>query len=189
MQFCFKGGTGTIGHSSGEFDSNYAQWAKVLRRMVAIWRLARLGCAVLLPLSITLLQIDGVVNTVLSRTCTISTAVFAAAGLISSGVYLFLRNELINNKNKTRWIQASQVETSYSIQSIEFWTYLALPVASMIWGILTCVITVVCIAWTHHSDDMEEPESAFISSAVFITSLILITLVYVYKAAGMAIWP
>lgn len=48
-KFCFKEGGGGFRQSTGYFDSDHAQWVKVVRKMVAIWRLARLGCAVLLP--------------------------------------------------------------------------------------------------------------------------------------------
>ncbi|KAF4615666.1 hypothetical protein D9613_012518 [Agrocybe pediades] len=84
-------------------DPTHAQWLKVVRRMCGIWRLARVGCGLLLPLSVALLQIEGVVTTVFAKTCAISTAIFAGTGVLSSAMYLFCRKQLSGGENREKW--------------------------------------------------------------------------------------
>ncbi|KDR69208.1 hypothetical protein GALMADRAFT_145609 [Galerina marginata CBS 339.88] len=168
------------------YDSNYAQWAKTVRRMCGIWRLVRVGCGLLLPVSIALLQINGVIDSVFARTCTIVTAIFSGAGLLTSGVYLFHRQELKDEITRRKWAHASRHPSE--MESIEFWTCLALPVISLIWSILFCAVTVVCIAWTKPNSIVHEKQSTYIASAVFVTALSLTTLVHLYKAAGLVVW-
>ncbi|KAF8886869.1 hypothetical protein CPB84DRAFT_1849988 [Gymnopilus junonius] len=167
-------------------DSSYAQWVKTVRRMCGIWRLARVGCGLLLPLSIALLQIDGVIDTVFTRTCTITTAICAACGLLSSGIYLFLKSEFKSQRTRIKWVEASNRSTA--LESIEFWTLLSLPLASFLWAILSCALTVVCIAWTKQNSVVIESDVSFIASAVFITVLAVITLIHLYKAAQLLEW-
>ncbi|PPR04161.1 hypothetical protein CVT26_003807 [Gymnopilus dilepis] len=172
--------------SAAIFDSTYAQWIKTLRRMCSLWRLARVGCGLLLPLSIALLQLSDVSQTVFVRTCTITTAIFAAAGLLSSGSYLFLRSELKNQGMRIKWVEASR--HSATAESIEFWTFLALPLTSLFWAISSCALTIVSLAWTKQNGIFVESDNAYIGGGIFISALTAITLVHLYKAAKLLEW-
>ncbi|KAF9552401.1 hypothetical protein CPC08DRAFT_822877 [Agrocybe pediades] len=167
-------------------DPTHAQWLTVVRRMCGIWRLARVGCGLLLPLSVALLQIDGVVTTVFAKTCVISTAIFAGAGILSSAMYLFCRRQLSSGKNREKWKEASAEPTG--LKTAVFWTCLALPVTTLLWAVLSCVVSIVCIAWTRHSDIVQEQRTSFVASAVFLTFLTVISVFYVGKAAQFVLW-
>lgn len=53
---------------------------------------------------------------------------------------------------------------------------------------MSCAISVVCIAWTKHSDSIVEQRTSFIAGAVFITFLSVISIMYICKAAGMVLF-
>lgn len=108
----------------------------------------------LFSLSVALLQIDGVVTTVLAKTCTISTAIFAGTGLLSSATYLFCRRQLSNRQNREKWkkvrnrmisnfrkllcvfnMQLQASEGPNGLTTAVFWTCLALPLTTLIWWV------------------------------------------------------
>ncbi|KAF9552405.1 hypothetical protein CPC08DRAFT_790222 [Agrocybe pediades] len=149
-------------------DPTHEQWLKVVRKMCGIWRLARVGCGLLLPLSIALLQIEGVVTTVFAKTCAISTAIFAGTGVLSSAMFLFCRKQLSGGENREKWKEASKGPTG--LRTAVFWTCLALP--------LTTLLCIVCIVWIRHSDAAQGQRTSFIASAVFVTFLSVISVLY-----------
>ncbi|KAF9567666.1 hypothetical protein CPC08DRAFT_719311 [Agrocybe pediades] len=112
--------------------------------MSRIWRLVSILCGILLPLSIAFLQVNGVAENIVTRTLTLSAAVFASSGLLTSGLYVCNKARFQSKKLGKKWKQAS--ENHRSSESVEFWALLALPLSSLIWSAICCICTVLAVA-------------------------------------------
>ncbi|PPQ88913.1 hypothetical protein CVT25_009148 [Psilocybe cyanescens] len=110
---------------------NQIKWNKTVRMMVTVWKLAWVCNAMILPLSIAVLQINSIITTTFGRTSALMSIAFSCAGLLSSGVYVSGKLDLKHKKMESKWREASREPKS--AQSIEFWASISLPVSSLIW--------------------------------------------------------
>ncbi|PPQ95841.1 hypothetical protein CVT26_015971 [Gymnopilus dilepis] len=115
--------------------AGYRQWEDVLDHMKPIWKATRTACALLLSLSIALLQINGLIDDPLARYFLILSCIFSGGGLTVSSIYVAMESKLANIKVRDKWISASR--NPGSIASMDFWACLATPVSSVIWQVVS----------------------------------------------------
>ncbi|KAF8966028.1 hypothetical protein BDZ97DRAFT_1917736 [Flammula alnicola] len=169
----------------------HAKWHRLVRKLMKVWKLVRLGCALLLPLSIAFLQLDSVFNNVLGRTTAISAFIFSSTGLALSCLFIASKTTFNDRNFRNKWVEVSRsgLET---MEAVEFWALLALPLSSLVWSVLFCVSTILIVVWTEQNGrgiltngDYNVGQAAFVSSATFLTTLTLTIIAQIYRAMKM----
>ncbi|KAF8189642.1 hypothetical protein BJ912DRAFT_1042072 [Pholiota molesta] len=122
-----------------------AEWNLALQHTSKEWKMSCSGCALIAPLSMSMLQINSVFNDVLARTSTIAAFVFAVAGLVLSASLVLNLHQLNRRKCRNQWINASR--SFGDLESIEFWSLLAFPMSLLMWSVIFFLITVLVLAW------------------------------------------
>ncbi|KAF8972105.1 hypothetical protein BDZ97DRAFT_1011644 [Flammula alnicola] len=186
----------------------HAKWYRLVRKLMKVWKLVRLGCALLLPLSIAFLQLDSVINNVLGRTTAISAFIFSSTGLALSCLYMATKSTFSDRRFRNKWVEACTFPNKYmfdvtmvlqasrsgleTMEAVEFWALLALPLSSLVWSVLFCVSTILIVVWTEQNGrgiltngDYNVGQAAFVSSATFLTTLTLTIIAQIYRAVKM----
>ncbi|KAF8966030.1 hypothetical protein BDZ97DRAFT_1917738 [Flammula alnicola] len=172
-------------------DTEVRSWKVVARDLTKIWALVCKGGLVLCPLSLTLLQIPGVTESTLARTSTIAACVCGSSAFLLSAVFISMRSKLNGGKIAHLWIEVSP--SLSAPKALVFWTTLVSPMSYLIWSLLFCVLTLLVVSWntyigggpTPDGGNSAETKAAFITSGVFLTSLIIGTVVQVYRAISL----
>ncbi|PPQ95791.1 hypothetical protein CVT26_015891 [Gymnopilus dilepis] len=155
------------------------QWPIVLGQLDRVWKGACTACALLLPLSLGFLQIDGVVDDNISRSLLLASCLFSGTGLIVGGLYLTMKADLLSVTVRVRWMKASQ--NCKARDSIDFWTCLALPISSVAWSIVCCTMTTLLITW---ADWQNSTDGSAVGSA-FLTALLVVNVVQIGRATQL----
>ncbi|KDR74357.1 hypothetical protein GALMADRAFT_280339 [Galerina marginata CBS 339.88] len=171
-----------------EMLAGYRQWENILHRMRTVWKATLSICLLFLSLSVAFLQIDEVIDNVLTRTFVIASCLFSGTGLLISNIYLVKILKLNGRGTRERWINASSTLTTP--ESIDFWVSLVMPVSSLMWSILCCIATLVAIAWTGPTVDTTDgqtgnAETAIALSATFLTALMVGKATQFYRATKL----
>ncbi|KAF9474941.1 hypothetical protein BDN70DRAFT_996770 [Pholiota conissans] len=127
--------------NNGESDLD-CQWRKVSKVLKKEWIYDSAGCALFLPISVSLLQIDSVSENIFGRTAAIAGFLFACAGVLLSAT-LILR---FSQKYKDEWMKAS--ESLDDLESVKFWSLVAFPRSCLLWSMMLCSAAVLMLAWT-----------------------------------------
>ncbi|KAF9478442.1 hypothetical protein BDN70DRAFT_879960 [Pholiota conissans] len=122
-----------------------AQWELVLRVFRTEWKTSRFGCVIVVPLAITILQIDTVSEDIYARTAAIMSFLFSATGLVLSVSLLSIEPKFHARNSRNKWIQSSR--TLEDLESTEFWSLFILPASLLIWSIIPNVIAVLILTW------------------------------------------
>ncbi|KAF8959540.1 hypothetical protein BDZ97DRAFT_1922887 [Flammula alnicola] len=172
-------------------DTEIRSWKAIARDLIKIWTLVCKGGLGLCPLSLTMLQIHGVTESTLARTSTIAACVCGGSAFLLSAVFISMRSKLNRGKIAHLWVEASP---SLSVpEAVIFWTTLVSPMSYLIWSILFCVLTLLVVSWNKYigggiapdAGNSEGAKPAFIISGVFLTTLIIETIVQVRRAIAL----
>ncbi|KAF9478444.1 hypothetical protein BDN70DRAFT_942894 [Pholiota conissans] len=162
-----------------------AQWGRALRNIQKEWKVSRLGCALIAPVSIALLQIDSVFYDVLARTAAITAFIFSMAGLILSANLMLIVDQFRGRRCRNAWIKAS--ESFDDPTSVEFWSLLGFPLALLMWSMIPCIAVVFVLAWNLQdgdqlSDGNEKKDLKVLNiiSGVFLMVLSFTVAAYMY---------
>ncbi|KAF8959538.1 hypothetical protein BDZ97DRAFT_1837609 [Flammula alnicola] len=100
---------------------------------------------------------------------------------------------------RNKWVEACIFPNKYTysigfqtVEAVEFWALLALPLSSLIWSVLFCVSTILTVVWTEQNGggvpkngDYNVGQATFVSSARFLTTLTLTIIAQIYRAVKM----
>ncbi|KAF8189652.1 hypothetical protein BJ912DRAFT_1142882 [Pholiota molesta] len=123
-----------------------AQWEASLKYMSTEWKISSAGCVLFVPLTVGLLQINAIFQNVLTRTAVVAAFIFAIAGLALSAHFMARLPQFNKRKCRKAWAKASHSCTD--LESVEFWSVFALPMALLLWSAILCIATVLILAWT-----------------------------------------
>ncbi|KAF8972108.1 hypothetical protein BDZ97DRAFT_1913348 [Flammula alnicola] len=172
-------------------DTEVQSWNNVARDLINIWALVCKGGLVLCPLSLTLLQIPGVTESTLARTSTIAACVCSGSAFLLSAVFISMESKLNRGQIAHLWVEASS--SLSASKALTFWTTLVSPMSYLIWSLLFCILTLLVVSWNRYIGGGPTPDggnsadtkAAFITSGVFLTSLIVGTVVQVRRAISL----
>ncbi|KDR78767.1 hypothetical protein GALMADRAFT_1268312 [Galerina marginata CBS 339.88] len=169
---------------TGDF-AGYDHWNANITQITRMWKIVRKGCAFIVPISLAFFQVSGVSNNIYARTTALSACLCSGAGLVASNWYLFMRPSLRTRRMRRKWIEASR--SLKAANSADFWVIYSQPISSLAWSTVFCVITIFIAVWTNRSDAMLSTTStsqldwSVVTSAVFLTVLILAQAVQIYR--------
>ncbi|KAF8189648.1 hypothetical protein BJ912DRAFT_360283 [Pholiota molesta] len=186
-----KSGYRTMHNDPEVFRSDYVslaivEWEKALKYIGTEWKTSSAGCALIIPLSVTLLQVNDVSQNILARTAVMAAFLFAIAGL-ALGARLITRLPQFHKKNgRNAWDKASR--SCSDLESAEFWSLLAFPMALLIWSVGLCVMSVLILVWTSQDGSVlsiGRAKAKTIVSASFLMVLAMTLAAFMYR--GMQI--
>ncbi|KAF8966033.1 hypothetical protein BDZ97DRAFT_1756755 [Flammula alnicola] len=172
-------------------DTAVRAWKVVTRDLIKVWALCTTEAYLVLRLSLALLQIPGVTESTLARTSTISACVCSGSAFLLSAMFISMRSKLNCGRIAHLWIEASP--SLSAPKALIFWTTLASPMSYLIWSLLFCILTLLVVSWNRYIGGGPSPDggnsadtkAAFITSGVFLTSLIVGTVVQVRRAISL----
>ncbi|KAF8958484.1 hypothetical protein BDZ97DRAFT_1442496 [Flammula alnicola] len=172
-------------------DTEVRSWKDVAKDLIKIWALVCKGGLFLCPLSLTLLQIHGVTESTLARTSTIAACVCGGSAFLLSAVFISMRSKLNRGRVAHLWVEASP--SLSAPKAVIFWTTLVSPMSYLMWSMLFCILTLLVVAWnkyigggiTPDAGNSEGAKPAFIISGVFLTTLIIGSIVQVRRAIAL----
>ncbi|KAF8959536.1 hypothetical protein BDZ97DRAFT_1922883 [Flammula alnicola] len=172
-------------------DTEVRSWKVVARDLIKVWALGTTETYLVLRLSLTLLQIPGVIGSTLPRTLTIAACVCGGSAFLLSAVFISMRSKLNRGKIAHLWVEASP--SLSAPEALVFWTTLVSPMSYLIWSLLFCILTLLVVSWNRYIGGGPTPDggnsantkAAFITSGVFLTSLIIGTVVQIRRAISL----
>ncbi|KAF8956693.1 hypothetical protein BDZ97DRAFT_1925229 [Flammula alnicola] len=172
-------------------DTEVRSWKDVTKDLIKIWVLVCKGGLFLGPLSLTLLQIHGVTDSTLARTLTIAACVCGGSAFLLSAVFISMRSKLSRGRVAHLWVEASP--SLSAPKAVIFWTTLVSPMSYLMWSMLFCILTLLVVAWnkytgggiTPDAGNSEGAKPALIISGVFLTTLIIGSIVQVRRAIAL----
>ncbi|KAF8959532.1 hypothetical protein BDZ97DRAFT_1922881 [Flammula alnicola] len=176
-------------------DTEVRSWKAVARDLTKVWALCTTEAYLVLRLSLTLLQIPGVTESILARTSTIAACVCGGSAFLLSAVFISMRSKFNRGKIAHLWVEASP--SLSAPKALTFWTTLVSPMSYLIWSLIFCILTLLVVSWNRYIGRGPSPDggnsadtkAAFIASGVFLTSLIIGAVVQVHRAISLVRGP
>ncbi|KAF8189651.1 hypothetical protein BJ912DRAFT_1103891 [Pholiota molesta] len=142
------------------------EWEAALVDIGTEWKMSSSGCAIIIPLCIGLFQLNAVAQNVSTRTAILAAFLFATAGL-ALGARLTARLPQFNTRKcRNAWESASC--SCADLDSVEFWSLLAFPMALLLWSAILCVMSVLILAWTSQDGSVVSDSRAKIKDQALV---------------------
>ncbi|KDR78606.1 hypothetical protein GALMADRAFT_277992 [Galerina marginata CBS 339.88] len=174
-----------LGVSAGRLITGENQWNENVVRITRMWAIAFTGCMLVVPLSLSFFQIDGVGDNVYTRTTALSALLVSCSGLVSSSWYLFNKSNLRTRGMKEEWIEASRSRDTKA--SIDFWVFLTAPISCLARSSVFCLATICIVMWMDTGDSSAvsgKSGSSSTTTAVFLTMLIIGETIQMIRGMG-----
>ncbi|KDR82175.1 hypothetical protein GALMADRAFT_135536 [Galerina marginata CBS 339.88] len=176
-----------------DFDTNrliseVRQWSQILVKMVKTWKVVRNACILEVPLSLAFFQVNGVNSNIYARTSALSACVCSSAALVACSLYSSLLSGPANRRLRRKWLEASRSLNTRG--SIDFWVFFAWPISSLVWSIVFSISAIGIAVWTSAPDvpaidaasaGRGRIDASVVTSAVFLTVLIIVQVIQVYR--------
>ncbi|TFK59618.1 hypothetical protein BDN72DRAFT_590640 [Pluteus cervinus] len=155
-----------------------APWSQMLEKHKHKWQMLNIISLVLLPLNVTILQIESIASWEVTRTTTVLSLWFSCAGLLCGCINLLclprmqdLHQRLCINEERT------------SLKFWNLWIVMALPAALTIWSAISLVVTIILYSFVRSENDNGTARRSVVSIVLALIGFVMLPYVPVLRAA------